>query len=74
LSIGYTPVSFDFDPRTGVRRIHEVSLWEVSLVTFPANTRAGVTVVKSADRHEAPAPLLLQLAEALERAEAALHN
>jgi uncharacterized protein len=67
MSIGYSPVSFDFEPKTGVRRIHEVSLWEVSLVTFPANAAAGITVVKSGNQ-----PLLLNLFEAIDRAEQAL--
>lgn len=63
MSIGYTPIKYAFDPKTGVRQIQEVTLWEVSLVTFPANTQAGITVVKSGEQ-----PLLLELAEALERA------
>lgn len=46
LSIGYSPVRFRTDADTGVRRIAEVDLWEISLVTFPANTAARVTVVK----------------------------
>ncbi len=46
LSIGYTPVKFTHDPDRGVRRIAEVDLWEISIVTFPANRDAGVTVVK----------------------------
>lgn len=46
LSIGYSPKQYSIDPDTGVRRLSEVDLWEVSLVTFPANEAAGVTVVK----------------------------
>jgi HK97 family phage prohead protease len=67
MSIGYTPVRFDYEPNTNIRRIHEIALWEVSLVTFPANAHAGVTVVKSGEQ-----PLLLELADALERASMAL--
>lgn len=48
LSIGYSPVRYRIDPDTGVRQLSEVSLWEVSLVTFPANAAASVTVVKQA--------------------------
>lgn len=48
LSIGYLPVNYHIDPETGVRVLTEVDLFEVSLVTFPANQAAGVTVVKSA--------------------------
>lgn len=49
LSIGYSPVRYRIDDETGVRQLAEVDLWEVSLVTFPANAAANVTVVKSAD-------------------------
>lgn len=38
----------DWDSAKGVRTITEVDLWEISLVTFPANHRARVTRVKSA--------------------------
>lgn len=47
LSIGYTPLDYSTCAVTGIRRIREVELWEISLVTFPANARAEVTVVKS---------------------------
>ena len=47
LSIGYSPVRYTIDPETGVRKLAAVELWEVSLVTFPANSEATVTVVKS---------------------------
>lgn len=46
ISIGYTPIHYDIDPDTGVRLIHEVDLWEISLVTFPANLQAQVEFVK----------------------------
>lgn len=46
LSIGYSPVRYSIDPETGVRLIARVELWEISLVTFPANAQAGVTQVK----------------------------
>lgn len=35
--------------KTGVRHIHEVKLWEVSLVTFAAHPQAQITSVKSSD-------------------------
>ena len=35
--------------KSGVRHITAINLWEVSLVTFPANPRARVTAVKSDD-------------------------
>lgn len=48
LSIGYSPVRYRIDAKSGIRRLSEVELWEVSLVTFPANASANVTVVKGA--------------------------
>lgn len=69
LSIGYKPVTYDFDENTGVRYLREVDLFEVSLVTFPANEEAQVTVVKSGDQ-----PMILALAESVDRAIASLKN
>ncbi len=46
LSIGYTPVKYRMNPDLGVRELRQVELWEVSLVTFPANDVSRVTVVK----------------------------
>ncbi len=50
LSIGFTMgrKDYEYDEATGVRRIKAVKLLEVSLVTFPMNTRATTTRVKSA--------------------------
>lgn len=47
LSIGYRTVRADRD-RSGVRRLAEVDLWEVSLVTFPMQAEARVEA-KEAD-------------------------
>lgn len=51
LSIGYWPVSWEWqkkeDSKEEVRLLKEVDLWEISLVTFPANTEARVDDVKS---------------------------
>lgn len=47
LSIGYGAKHYDIDPDTGVRVISDVELFEVSVVTFPANEAARVTQVKS---------------------------
>lgn len=44
LSIGYETIKEKFE--SGVRQLQEVRLWEVSLVTFPANAHARVTGVK----------------------------
>jgi hypothetical protein len=67
LSIGYTVKRARRDADTGVRELLEVELWEVSLVTMPANEAAQVTVVKSAPNYPA-LQAALQLAElALQR-------
>lgn len=47
MSIGYSSKKDEFDHEKGVRKLIEVELYEVSLVTFPANERAQVTRVKS---------------------------
>lgn len=49
MSIGYTVKKARRDADTGARELLEVELWEVSLVTLPANEAAQVTVVKSVD-------------------------
>lgn len=73
LSIGYKPTAFEFDTQTGVRRIQEVTLFEVSLVTFPANIAAGVTVVKQDSIDEVmDQSALVALSEAVSRARTVL--
>lgn len=47
LSIGYVPLQYDIDQKTGVRSLNKVDLWEVSLVTFPANSHSRVINVKA---------------------------
>jgi HK97 family phage prohead protease len=49
LSIGFFIKKYSIDAKKGVRHIEEVDLYEVSLVTFPANDKAVVTGVKAAD-------------------------
>lgn len=49
LSIGFMTKQYRYDEETDIRTLTEVDLWEVSLVTFPANTQARVTQVKSVD-------------------------
>ncbi|TAE34232.1 MAG: HK97 family phage prohead protease [Alphaproteobacteria bacterium] len=49
LSIGYTPTRYRIDPDSGIRMISAIDLREISLVTFPANEQARVTVVKARD-------------------------
>lgn len=46
LSIGYSTEKYEIDNDKGTRKLLEVKLYEVSLVTFPANERAQITGVK----------------------------
>lgn len=48
LSIGFVSKQWAYDRETEVRTLTEIDLWEVSLVTFPANRKARVTNVKAA--------------------------
>lgn len=54
LSIGFMPKEWAYDRETEVRTLTAIDLWEVSLVTFPANEKARVTNVKSADEMATP--------------------
>lgn len=54
LSIGFVSKQWSYDRETDVRTLTEIDLWEVSLVTFPANGAARVTNVKSVDELQAP--------------------
>jgi hypothetical protein len=47
ISIGYVTDKASYD-KNGLRQIEEIDLWEISLVTFPANDYARVTDVKAA--------------------------
>ncbi len=48
LSIGFQTVKARTDARTGVRRILEADLWEISVVTFPMLPSARISNVKNA--------------------------
>jgi Escherichia/Staphylococcus phage prohead protease len=48
LSIGFRTVKGRIDPRTRIRRLHAVDLWEISIVTFPLLAGARVRAVKQA--------------------------
>lgn len=48
LSIGFMAKSWQYDRDTEIRTVIEIDLWEVSLVTFPANGKALVDGVKAA--------------------------
>ena len=54
LSIGFMSKQWAYDRETDIRTLTEIDLWEVSLVTFPANGAARVTDVKSVDNLLAP--------------------
>jgi HK97 family phage prohead protease len=60
LSIGYRTVRGQIDPKTRVRRLYQVDLWEISIVTFPLLNGARVSAVKQA-------PKVSRLREAAER-------
>ena len=46
LSIGFRAVRAKNDPKSGVRRILEADLWEISVVTFPMLPDARIDTVK----------------------------
>ena len=50
LSIGFSDIDVDFDARTRTSTLKEAALWEVSLVTFPANSEARIERVRHADQ------------------------
>jgi len=54
LSIGFMSKQWAYDRDTEVRTLTEIDLWEVSLVTFPANEKARVTNVKSSEELATP--------------------
>jgi len=56
--------SYEIDEKKKIRHIKQVQLWEISLVTFPANTRATVTAVKSFLEAETPREMERALREA----------
>lgn len=47
LSIGFMPVRWEWDSKQEVMTLQEIDLWEVSLVTFPANPAARIDGVKA---------------------------
>ncbi len=48
LSIGFRAVKGSRDARSGVRRLTEIDLWEISIVTFPMQPDARIHNVRSA--------------------------
>ncbi len=47
LSIGFRTKKWEYDEEKEIRTLTEIELWEVSLVTFPANDPARVSAVKA---------------------------
>lgn len=47
LSIGYMVKSADYDKKDNTRLLKEVDLFEISVVTFPANEYSNITYCKS---------------------------
>ncbi len=47
LSIGFRSQRARSEPRSGLRRLEKVDLWEISLVTFPMLPQARVSAVKA---------------------------
>lgn len=46
LSIGFRTIRESFDPKSDVRRLEQVELYEVSLVSLPANDAARVEAIR----------------------------
>lgn len=55
LSIGFKTVRARVDPKTRIRRLTEIDLWEISLVTFPLLAGARVHAVKESGVCSRPA-------------------
>jgi HK97 family phage prohead protease len=46
LSIGFRTVEGRTNPKTGIRRLSKIDLWEISVVTFPMHPGARVSALK----------------------------
>jgi HK97 family phage prohead protease len=46
LSIGFRTVEGRTNPKTGIRRLSKIDLWEISIVTFPMHPGARVAALK----------------------------
>ncbi len=68
LSIGFRTVRADRDPRLRTRRLHEIDLWEISVVTFPMLPGAKVSRVEQAGATAALAGRLNAMSSGLRRA------
>ncbi|MCP4597788.1 MAG: HK97 family phage prohead protease [Neptuniibacter sp.] len=57
LSIGYVLNDYEYDSEKDAFILKDIDLWEVSLVTFPANDEARISDVKNAlEQGETPRP------------------
>jgi HK97 family phage prohead protease len=75
LSIGYNVVKERADYEKNQRILEEIDLWEISIVTFPANSLARIESVKSAEKgREYGEKDFQHLVIALERAEVAMRQ
>lgn len=54
LSIGFRTVRARTDKTAGIRRLIEVDLWEISVVTFPMLPEARIAAVKGARPRDCP--------------------
>lgn len=78
LSIGFKAVEAHTDPRSRVRRLSRIDLWEVSIVTFPmqpgARIAGAAAVQPAACASPARVSPYLALASAMGRLRASLHG
>jgi phage head maturation protease len=49
MSIGFNVVDDEYDTKAGVRQLKELDLYEVSIVTVPANPLAHIASVKAVE-------------------------
>ena len=63
LSIGFKTVQARVDPKTRVRKLHQIDLWEISIVTFPLLPGARVRAVKQARHTSLAAPARARASE-----------
>jgi len=56
LSIGFRTVRGRLDPKTRIRKLDQIDLWEISIVTFPLLPGARVRAVKEVRFSSPPAP------------------
>jgi Escherichia/Staphylococcus phage prohead protease len=54
LSIGFRTIRGKSDRKNGVRRLYEVDLWEISIVTFPMLAQARISPMKKAGKNSLP--------------------